>query len=226
MVCALITKVFLISLQVAVSVSLLYHGINRSMGICPVRAPYLLCVANLHCRYNYDHKITFEEREYYNHCGHRDYVKSFPLKEGHWLATPYLKYFFEQGKFDYKHKKYFFDNEVAFGITRVEIGLILSFILITYVNYLAFVKKAFRILYKDEEVHNKRTGLATLFDNPRDQKPIWDKDAKPKIKNIWTAHEVQDKPNAVKIEENTTPVELSTEEIRELRLKRFNKKHN
>ena len=142
------------------------------------------------------------------------------------LSLPYIRYFFEQGEFNWKHKKYYFDNEVAFGVTRVEIGLFLAFLLISYINYLAFILRYFRILYRDELVQTKRTGLATLFDDPRDQKPIWDKHAQPKIRNIWTEHQVQDRPNAVKIEENIKPKDLTAEEIRELRLQQFAKKNN
>mmetsp|Transcript_17045 Transcript_17045/g.19043 ORF Transcript_17045/g.19043 Transcript_17045/m.19043 type:complete len:149 (-) Transcript_17045:14-460(-) len=147
------------------------------------------------------------------------------MEDSSYLNIPYLKYFFEQGTYNWKHNKYFYDNEVFFGITRIEIGLMIALALITYMNYLVFVKKYFRIFQKDDPLQNKRTGLATLFDNPRDQKPIWDKHARPKITNIWTAHEVQDRPNAVMIEENSKPVDLSAEEIREARLKQFQKKN-
>lgn len=139
------------------------------------------------------------------------------------INLPYIRYLFEQTEYSWKHKKYYFDNEVAFGITRIEVGLILLLLITTYVNYLVFIKNYCRISYREEEEQNKRKGLATLFDDPNHSKPIWDRDAKPRIKNIWTEHEVQDRPNAVKIDESSSNVELSAEEIRQLRLKQFEK---
>ena len=62
------------------------------------------------------------------------------FKENSFAKKSIFNYFFEEATYSWKHKKYFFDNEVALGITRVEIGFVLAFLLLSYLNYLVFVK--------------------------------------------------------------------------------------
>ena len=214
-----IFKLILIGLHVFLWISIAYHIIIKYNKICPVRAPYHIWVANLHWKYNDDFKIEYKGREYYSHWGHRDYTKStVPLSK--YLKYSYINYLFEQAPFDYRNKKYYYDTEVFYGFTRYEIGFAISFILLTFINYLIFIEDWLKIRQKHEYIPNRQTGLATLFDNPNNQKPIWDRPTKPNIKNIWTGPEILEKPNAVKINENSTS-ELSAEEIRLQRLKQF-----
>ena len=109
------------------------------------------------------------------------------------------------------------------GFSRFEIGFAFAFILLTYLNYLVFMLDWLTVRHKREYEPNKREGITTLFDNPNDSKPIWDRPTKPNIKNIWTGPEILEKPNAVKINENSNE-EITTEEMRLQRLKRFEKK--
>ena len=67
-------------------------------------------------------------------------MKSFPINKDRLIDLPYINYIFEQTPYSYKFKNYYFDNEVAFGLTRIEFGLMLAFVLITYLNYIVNVK--------------------------------------------------------------------------------------